>query len=288
VPDRNHPPARPAQNRRPLLCPTPARPVRRRGTQGRPRAAYGGPAEPRSAPLLPTTAIKGSARPVTSAISDRPASLPRPARRLHDESCPQRRAPTVNPGRGLVRQVNGGIFSSPPLLDLEASRARKISGHAALPTTIKGGRQSLAAPHPTTEPQQPFLAPPPPPIAPPLLAFATARTAPWSRLPKQPQPKVSTGMGSPRSPLCFAPSPGCRRGQDRRRAPPPAGLPARSAPPASVCSQGRRRRGLFSQKPPVTLLFLPHRAPLLFPLSSFPKYTLNLKFFHQNTPVIFR
>jgi hypothetical protein len=39
----------------------------------------------RQHPLLPTTAIKGTARPVTSTISDRP--------RLHDGSCPQRRAP---------------------------------------------------------------------------------------------------------------------------------------------------------------------------------------------------
>jgi hypothetical protein len=138
------------------------------------------------------------------------------------------RPPIVNPGRGLVRQVNGGIFSSPPLLELEASRARKIPGHTALPAPINGGRQSLAAPHPAIEPQQPSLAPPPPPIAPPPLASAAARTAPRSRLPKQPQPKMSTGMRSPRSPLRLA------------------------------------------------------------PLSSIPKYTLNLKFFHQNTPVIFR
>jgi hypothetical protein len=233
---------------------------------------------------LPTTAIKGYARPVTS---NRPAS--RPARRLHVGSCPQRRPPPHRESRPRPRQASQrrDIFL-PAIVEPRSFPSSKIPGHTALPAPINGGRQSLVAPHLAIEPRQPSLAPPPHPIAPPPLASAAARTAPRSRLPKQLQPKVSTGMRSPRSALRFAPSPGRRRGQGRRRAPLPAGLPRAACPPASVCSQERRRRRPFSQKPPDTLLFLPHRAPLLFPFFSFPRYPLNLKFLHQNTPVIFR
>jgi hypothetical protein len=135
--------------------------------------------------------------------STRPPLLPPPPRRsplrghsnLHDES--SHTAP--NRLRIPPAGVHARIFPKPPLPAIGA-RKLKISALNRPPHTYK---EALRSPH-LHNGLTPF---PKPPSTTTPTTIAGRRPTPRSRLHKQSRPKVSTGLRSPRFPLCFPLSP---------------------------------------------------------------------------------
>jgi hypothetical protein len=170
--------------------------------------------------------------------------------------------PAADPGRKPHRPSQRQDIVQLPLPPAaQASRAQsRPLHHLFLPINSRCYFSLHPAPPSHLPPSPSLLAPPP------QLTTICSRPPPKSR-PHRPSPtKVSGGVGRPRRPLHFSPSPGRRRGQGCRRAPMPATARSVSSPlPFSVLgSKGRRKENdPFCTRPPASFPF-PTQIPLLY------------------------
>jgi hypothetical protein len=179
----------------------------------------------------PSTATTASHRPRSTTARAAPS--------LHKLTC--RRARRPDAGRRFGK----------PLEPRRSHARRKISPPPNRPTApIKGRHPLLAAPHPSRKPPAVPICITAALIALPPPASATAQTTPRSRLPEQPQPKVSMGVRSPRYPLRFPLSPVAA---DPWMPPPAVSRGRPCLPPLFLIGGGRR--AFLPKAPWIFLLF---------------------------------